>query len=205
VKSARLVIRPLTPARFPDLERLFGPRGASGGCWCMHPRLTRPVYERQKGDGNRRALRRLVHRGAEPGILAYEGKDPVGWCAIEPREAFPRLARSRLFQPVDDRPAWAIVCLFVRADRRGRGVSRALIAGALAHARRRGARLVEAYPVEPRGAQMPAVFAWTGIASAFTAQGFVEVARRSPTRPLMRAALSPRSRGRAGGRAARGH
>ena len=125
----------------------------------------------------------------------------MGWCAIEPREAYPRLARSRLFQPVDDQPTWAIVCLFVRPDRRGRGVSRALIAGAVAHARRRGARLVEAYPVEPKGARMPAVFAWTGIASAFRDQGFVEVARRSPTRPLMRAALGPPSRRRAAARA----
>jgi GNAT superfamily N-acetyltransferase len=193
------VIRPLTPARFPDLERLFGPRGATGGCWCMHPRLTRPVYEAQKGEGNRKAFRRLVERGTVPGILAYEGREPVGWCAIEPREAYPRLTRSRLFQPVDDQPAWAIVCLFVRPDRRGRGVSRALIAGAMAHARRHGARLVEAYPVEPKGARMPAVFAWTGIASAFRAQGFVEAARRSPTRPLMRVALGSPSRGRAHG------
>jgi GNAT superfamily N-acetyltransferase len=191
VTHPRLVIRPLTAARFPDLERLFGPRGASGGCWCMYPRLTRPVYEAQKGEGNRKALRRLVNRGTIPGILAYERgeREPVGWCAIELREAFPRFARSRLFQPVDDQPTWAIVCLFVRPDRRGQGVSRALIAGAVAHARRRGARLVEAYPVDPRDAPMPAVFAWTGIASVFREEGFVEVARRSPTRPLVRAAL----------------
>jgi GNAT superfamily N-acetyltransferase len=189
----RLAIRRLTPARFPDLERLFGPRGATGGCWCMYPRLTRSVYEAQKGEANRKALRRLVQRGSVPGILAYEGSEPVGWCAIEPRVAYPRLDRSRLFQPVDDqhlhRPTWAIVCLFVRADRRGQGVSRALIAGALAHARRRGARLVEAYPIDPGDKPIPAVFAWTGIASVFRDTGFVEIARRSPTRPLMRIAV----------------
>ena len=155
----------------------------------MHPRLPRAAYEKGKGEGNRRALRRLVVRGRVPGVLAYEGKDPVGWCAVEPRTAFPRLERSRLFRPIDDRPAWSIVCLFVRADRRGRGVSRALIEGAVKHARRRGARLVEAYPVEPRGGRMPATFAWTGIASVFRERGFVEVARRSATRPFMRRAI----------------
>jgi GNAT superfamily N-acetyltransferase len=155
----------------------------------MTPRLPRAVYEAQKGEANRRAFRRLLARGTVPGVLAYEGRDPVGWCAIEPRESFPRLEHSRLLRPVDDRPAWAIVCLFVRADRRGRGVSRALIDGAVEHARRRGARLVEAYPVEPRSGRMPAAFAWTGIASAFEACGFVEVARRSATRPFMRRAL----------------
>jgi GNAT superfamily N-acetyltransferase len=165
----------------------------------MFPRLPRAEYEEQKGDGNRRALRRLVKKGVVPGVLAYERGEPVGWCAIEPREAFPRIERSRLFRPVDDQPAWAIVCLFVRADRRGRGVSRALIEGAAAHARRRGARLVEAYPVEPKDGRMPAVFAWTGIASAYRAQGFAEVARRSPTRPLMRLALAAPAR-RAGRR-----
>jgi GNAT superfamily N-acetyltransferase len=172
----------------------------------MYPRLTRSVYEAQKGEGNRKALRRLVGRGAIPGILAYERgeRELVGWCAIEPRETFLRLARSRLFQPVDDQPTWAIVCLFVRPDRRGQGVSRALIAAAKAHARRRGARLVEAYPIDPRdGAPMPAVFAWTGIASAFRDEGFVEVARRSPTRPLMRAVLGPPGRQRARSVAAR--
>jgi GNAT superfamily N-acetyltransferase len=166
----------------------------------MYPRLTRAAYEAQKGEANRKALRRLVTRGTVPGVLAYEGSEPVGWCAIEPREAFPRLARSRLFQPVDDlhvlQPTWAIVCLFVRPDRRGQGVSRALIAGAVAHARRRGARLVEAYPVDPRDAPMPAVFAWTGIASVFREEGFVEIARRSPTRPLMRVALGGTARRR---------
>jgi GNAT superfamily N-acetyltransferase len=158
----------------------------------MYPRVTRAVFQAQKGEGNRRAFRRLVSRGTVPGVLAYEGDEPVGWCAVEPREAFPRLGRSRLFQPVDDRPAWAIVCLFVRQDRRGQGVSRALIAGAAAHARRRGARLVEAYPIDAKGGRMPAVFAWTGIASAYRAQGFTEVARRSPTRPLMRLDLEHR-------------
>jgi GNAT superfamily N-acetyltransferase len=195
-RTTALAIRPLTPGRFADLERLFGPRGASGGCWCMFPRLSRAAYEAQKGEGNRRALRRLVDQGGVPGVLAYEGREPVGWCAIEPREAFPRIGRSRLFKPVDDRPAWAIVCLFVRRDRRGRGISRALISGAAAHARRRGARLVEAYPVDPKDGRMPTVFAWTGIASAFRAQGFAEAARRSPTRPLMRLTLrgpSPRA------------
>jgi GNAT superfamily N-acetyltransferase len=162
----------------------------------MFPRQSRAEYQAGKGAGNHRALRRLVERGTVPGVLAYEGREPVGWCAIEPREAYPRLARSRLFKPVDDRPAWSIVCLFVRRDRRGRGVSRALISGAAAHARRHGARLVEAYPVEPKAGPMPAVFAWTGIASAYRAEGFKEAARPSPTRPLMRLALERPTRRR---------
>lgn len=186
-------IEPVTPGRWDDLVRLFGARGACGGCWCMTPRLSSAEYERSKGAGNRRKLRALVDRGRVPGVLAYRGDEPVGWCSIEPREAFPRLARSRICKPVDDAAAWSITCLFVAKGCRAQGMSSQLIAGAVDHARRNGARIVEAYPVEPKRKPMPDVFAFTGIASAFRRLGFVEVARRSPSRPFLRRALERRA------------
>ncbi len=185
-----LKVRPLTPERWSDLVRLFGPRGACGGCWCMTPRLTRREYERRKGEGNRRALKRLVERGTIPGLIAYRGQEPVGWCAVEPRAAFSLLARSRVLASVDDQPVWSIVCLFVARKERGTGVSRGLIEAAARHARRSGARILEAYPIDARARRLADVFAYTGVASAFLQAGFVEVARRSPTRPIMRSALS---------------
>lgn len=184
-RTPRLGIEPLTPDRFPDLEALFGSKGACGGCWCMTPRLTRAEYERNKGSKNKAALKRIVARRV-PGVLAYHGTRPVGWCSIEPREAFPVLANSRILKPVDDRPVWSITCLFVDKDYRGRGVSVKLLQGAVKWARSQGARIVEGYPVEPKKKPMPPVFAWTGIASAYLRAGFREVARRSPTRPIMR-------------------
>ena len=72
-----LKFRPLTPSRWTDLVELFGPRGACGGCWCMWWRLRRSEYERKKGAGNCRALRRVVRKGPPPGILAYAGSEPV--------------------------------------------------------------------------------------------------------------------------------
>jgi GNAT superfamily N-acetyltransferase len=185
---AKLRVAPLTPERWGDFEALFGPRGACGGCWCMTPRLSSAQYERQKGAGNRRAMQRLVSSGTVPGVLGYLGKTAVAWCAIEPRASFPRLGRSRVLKPVDDLPVWSIACFFVHKDWRGRGLSVALIDGAVRHARRCGAKIVEAYPVEPEKHPMPAVFAYTGLASAFRRAGFAEVARRSPTRPIMRRA-----------------
>jgi GNAT superfamily N-acetyltransferase len=166
----------------------------------MTPRLTRSEYERQKGAGNRRALKRLVESGRVPGLLAYRGGEPVGWCALGPREEFGMLGRSRILKPVDDRPVWSIVCFFVHLAYRGLGISAALIEGAVEHARLCGARVVEAYPVEPKREPMPELFAWTGIASAFRRADFVEVARRSETRPIMRRLLQAgRSSGRRGG------
>src|SRR5690606_10805607 len=76
---------PVTPDRWPDLEALFGPRGATGGCWCMWWRLRRAQFNAQKGEANRQALQRLVTSGEIPGLLAYVDNQAVGWCAIAPR------------------------------------------------------------------------------------------------------------------------
>ena len=189
--ASRLEFHPLTPDRWSDLEALFGPRGACGGCWCMSWLLTQKVFAQQKGDGNRRAFRALVSAGSEPGIIAYAEGQPVGWCAIGPRERYLRLERSRTLARVDGQPVWSIVCFFVARGFRRTGVSVALINAAAEFAASRSAKIVEGYPVEPYTAAMPAAFAWTGTVSAFRKAGFVEVARRSRTRPVMRLALRP--------------
>ncbi len=191
-----LQCHPVTPDRWDDLVALFGQRGACGGCWCMWWRLPAKQFEAGKGPANKRALRRIVARGEPPGLLAYRGEEPVGWCALAPREDYPRLDRSRVLKRIDDRPVWSVGCLFVRRDCRGQGVSVQLLRAAADYVRSRGGRIVEGYPVEPRAGKMPAAFVWTGLASGFRSAGFTEVARRSDTRPIMRRRLRP-------GRAAR--
>jgi GNAT superfamily N-acetyltransferase len=181
-----LAILPATPDRWDDLETLFGPRGACAGCWCMYWRQTQREFEAQKGEGNRRSFEAIVASGPPPGVIAYSGPEPIGWCAVGPRPDFSRLARSRILKPVDDEPVWSIVCLFVTRPWRRRGVSVALLRGAAEFAVASGGRIVEGYPTEPRKDRMPDAFAWTGIASAYLAAGFSEVARRSETRPIMR-------------------
>ncbi len=181
-----LVVRPLTAARWSDFTALFGERGACGGCWCMLWRLPRRTFDAQKGAGNRDAMRALVDAGEQPGLLAYRAREPVGWISLGPRAEFGALERSRLLRPIDDRPVWSITCLFVAKAHRRTGVSVALLEAACAHVRRRGGRVVEGYPQQPKRGDMADVFAWTGIASAFVAAGFREVARPSPTRPIMR-------------------
>ena len=177
---------PLTPKRWDDLEELFGPRGATGGCWCMWFRLKRAEFEKCKGEGNRRSLKSIVDSGEIPGLLAYSKAVPVGWISIAPREAFPLLDRSRVMKRVDDQPVWSIVCFFIAKSHRRSGISRVLIDAALDYARQNGAKIVEAYPVEPKKDKTPDVFAYHGLASSFINAGFIEAARRSETRPLMR-------------------
>lgn len=183
---AMLEFYPLTPERWADLEALFGPRGATGGCWCMWWRLKRSEFDRQKGEGNRQAFKLIVASGRPPGLLAYANGRPVGWCAIEPRQNYPVLERSRNLKRVDDKPVWSITCFFVAKPYRGQGLTVALIKAAVDYAREQGAEIIEAYPVEPKSEEMPAVFAWTGFASAFRQAGFEEVLRHSETRPIMR-------------------
>jgi predicted GNAT family acetyltransferase len=187
-----LVIRPLTPSRWRDLEALFGEKGACGGCWCMWWRIKRSEFEKQKGEGNRQAFKALVESGTRPGLLAYRGREPVGWCAVEPRSNYPALQRSRILKPVDEQPVWSVTCFFIKRGHRGEGVSRALIRGAIDYVAKKGGRIIEGYPVEPRKDRMPGAFAWTGIASAFKREGFREVARRSETRPIVRFAVPER-------------
>ena len=184
---SRVEIHTLIPARWKDLETLFGPRGACGGCWCMEFRLPPAEFQALKGEGNRRALRKRVRDGpAPPGLLAYDEEEPIGWCAVGPRDEFSKLDRSRVAARVDERPVWSIVCFFVRKDHRRRGVTRALIDAAIDFAREHGADLLEAYPIDPRKPDVPPVFACHGLASAFLGAGFEEVARRSETRPILR-------------------
>ncbi|MBI3850295.1 MAG: GNAT family N-acetyltransferase [Verrucomicrobia bacterium] len=182
-------IHPLTPERWRDFEALFGKSGACAGCWCMWWRLPRAQWTKQKGAGNKTAIRAIVKAGEFPGLLAFVGDQPVGWCALAPRVVYPRLATSRTLKPIDDEPVWSITCFFVARPYRRRGVTVQLLKAAVDFARRNGAKLVEGYPVEPKKVQ-PDVFVYTGLASAFRKAGFKEVVRRSPSRPIMRCVLS---------------
>jgi GNAT superfamily N-acetyltransferase len=193
--APKVDIRPLTPERWPDLEALFGPNGACGGCWCTWWRQTRTQYRENSGERNRRALKEIVLAGTVPGLLAYAGEAPVGWVAVQPRSEYLALSRSRTLAPVDATPVWSITCFFVAKAWRGKGLMRKLLDAAVAHARAGGATVVEGYPVESAQA-LPAAFVYTGVRAVFEAGGFEEVARRSRTRPIYRRAVGRASRPR---------
>ncbi|MEC9346757.1 MAG: GNAT family N-acetyltransferase [Pseudomonadota bacterium] len=181
---------PLTPDRQAAFEALMGPRGGAEGCWCMTWRLRARDYRAGKGMANRDAFRRIVADGPPPGVLAMDGGMAVGWCAVAPRPVYVRLEASRILEPVDDRPVWSVSCFLVAKDWRGRGVGVRLLEGAAGLVRGLGGTVLEGYPVEPAdGVRFPAAFAWTGYAATFRDAGFTEVARRSPTRPIMRLEL----------------
>lgn len=182
-----LRFKPLTPALWPALEDLFGPeRGADGGCWCLWWRMTGREFQARGRAGRKTAFRTLVETGVPLGVLALEGETAVGWCAVAPRSELPKLERSRVAKPVEPDPeTWMINCFYVRSGYRRSGLMRPLIEAAVGYAAAKGATAVEACPIEPaRRLQWNEGF--VGLASAFADTGFVQIARRSPTRPLLR-------------------
>jgi GNAT superfamily N-acetyltransferase len=196
VTSNRLKVVPVTAEHWDDLARLFGERGACGGCWCMAFRRSRKDYYANKGEGNRKALRQLVRSGAPVGVLAYIGDEPVGWCAVAPKSEYVVLLKSRNLSALQGPHVWSVTCFFILKEHRGRGVGLALLEGAVKLARKHGAQIIEGYPHEPRE-KLPPPFIWTGIASVFRRAGFKEVERRSKQRPLMQLQFEnpPRSHG----------
>ena len=144
----KLDIEPLTPDRWDDLVELFARPGASiaRGCYCMCYRRS-GKHDVPAGltysESNKRALKALVDRGVVPGLIGYEKGRAIGWVSLGPREDYAKLARSPVMKPVDAKPVWSIVCFFVDAKARHRGVAEALLKGATqvgARARRDAAR-----------------------------------------------------------------
>jgi GNAT superfamily N-acetyltransferase len=194
--TGEIEVRPLTPDRWNDLLELFGERGAYSGCWCMFFRRTSAEFERgarNKGAGNRRAFKGLVDSGRVPGLIAYLGHTPVGWCSVAPREEFGRVERSPVTKPVDRRGhVWAVVCFYLDRKHRRSGVASELLRAAVDHAAANGAGIVEGYPVDVGDKRKPSADLYHGTATMFARAGFREVARGSSQRPIMRLAIADR-------------
>lgn len=181
-----LTYRPVLPGEWGNMEKLFEDMGSNKGCWCMWWRLKRKEFDRNYGEGNHTAMKAIVESGRVPGILAFLDDEPIGWCSIAPREQFPVLDRSPVLKRVDDQPVWSIVCFIIGRSFQGQGLMSKLIDAALSYARENGATIVEAYPLIPEASKNPDLQTYTGVISVFERMGFVEVARRSKIRPIMR-------------------
>ncbi len=182
--------RSVTPDNWDDFLEVMGPRGGEAGCFCMFYRQTSREFEQSKGEANRELMREIVGSGQVPGLIGYRDGRPVGWVQVGPRERYPRLDRSRVTKPLDDRAAWAVTCFVIPKAHRRTGVASQLLKAAVEYARSEGAEVVEGYPVDPKSDEVPAIWSWMGFPSMFESCGFVEVARRSETRPFMRLELS---------------
>ena len=187
-------VRELTPPLWPDVEKLFGPRGACGGCWCMYWRVEKgEKWDDVKGAPARARLKKLVSSGKAKGVLAYAGGEPVGWCTFGPRPDFSRLNRARTLACDDADRVWSVPCFFIRRDFRRKGVATALLVKAVDVMRREGVTAIEGYPTRPskpaRARSIPDAFAWTGTLPLFEKLGFTIAGNREGSKPRVRLSL----------------
>jgi GNAT superfamily N-acetyltransferase len=193
--SLRVV--PVVDAPWDDVRTVFGTRGDPATCWCQFFKVDTATWNLGDVAGFERALcdqideARAAH-GAGPGALAYDGDEPVGWVAVEPRPVYRRILNSKIekdsAQPPDAEDVWVVSCFVVRVGHRRKGVARALLDAAVEQARAGGARVVEAFPVDAAMGSSSAEL-YHGPLSVFEAAGFETVARHSAKRAVVQLQL----------------
>ena len=173
-----IVVRPAT--RFSDVATMLGPKRSPDGnvCWCLSHRVDSRTNQSLLGRERGEYVRKLCRRKVAPGVLAYDGDQVCGWAGIAPRVGLP-IARSTRIQAVDDLPVWSIFCVRVRPGFRGRGISHALVEGAVDFAREQSAPAVEAVPVDNKGKRVDLTMAFVGTRGLFESAGFTKVADTS--------------------------
>jgi predicted GNAT family acetyltransferase len=190
-----LTIHPLTPDRWDDLVDLFETDSITRMCWCVHHRLPPDIRRETDPKSRKTAMAKIVKAGPPPGLLAYKGKEAVGWIAIAPRPATPewnvgrKASAAELPQHASDETIWAASCFFIRKGSRGEGMTATLLEAGMTYAKKNGAKLVEACPMA-HDDRRSSTGMFVGPKRIFDRAGFGTVIERKPGRPLMRFALS---------------
>ena len=193
--TVSIEVKPATTPRFDDVATMLGPKKPDANvCWCLSHRLDSKTNRALVGPARGEYVRELCSRDVAPGVLGYEGDEVVGWAAVAPRAELP-FARSRKIPHIDQLPVWSVWCIRVRPGHRGKGISHALLEGAVAFARSHGAPAIEGYPVDNKGKKVDLTMAFVGTRGLFEKAGFTKAADTDAVsggfpRVLMRSDLS---------------
>lgn len=181
-----ITIEPATTERFDDAQHALSGGGDGRSCQCQWWTITNAEFTRSSLQEREQLLRAQVTESPAPALIAYVDGESAGWIRVGPRVAQPRLSRTKAFasssqEPWDDPSVWAVTCFVVRKEHRGRGLNAQLLEAAIRFARDHGARVVEAYPVDPEaGARKSSNNLFHGVVSTFRDAGFREIARPKP-------------------------
>ena len=191
-----LTIVPANEASWDDLQAVFGTRGDPSRCFCqrykMAPRESWASVGAEELAARFHEQTECGHPGSSTtsGLVAYLDGEPVGWCAVEPRPAFPRMLRNNRVpwegrtEDKDDGSVWVVTCFVTRTSFRRRGITHALARAAVDFAQQRGARALEGYPITTKDVILSELH--VGTVGAFEAAGFTEVSRPTLRRVVMR-------------------
>ncbi len=179
--SALLEFREVNAESWSDFERLFESVGGPKYCWCMAWRKTSEEAKCTDRASLKRAIQGRVMNGTPVGILGYLKGEPVAWCSVAPRSTHHRLVSDA---SIDD-GVWSITCFFVTRKLRGLAIIKQLLAFATSHATRRGAKVVESYPVDTDSPS----YRFMGFVPMFAEAGFAHVGQEGKRRKVMRLAV----------------
>jgi GNAT superfamily N-acetyltransferase len=174
-----LTFRPVTKRNLADFEALFSAPGAPKYCWCMVWRRSPAEAKKNDPASRKRQMFERIGKGVPVGLLAYDGETPVAWVSIAPRDSYRTLGGP---EAKPGETIWSLACFFVPRRLRRQGMTRRLIAAAIDHARKQGATIVEAYPVEPDAPS----YRFMGFVPVFAEAGFTEIGRAGHRRHVMR-------------------
>ncbi|MFH1700822.1 MAG: GNAT family N-acetyltransferase [Candidatus Zixiibacteriota bacterium] len=187
---SNFLFKEICPDMWSDFEKLFGQKGACGGCWCQHWRMPNSAkeWENIKGRKAKAASKKLILSGAMTGLLAYDGDIPVGWCSYGPREVYARINMMKPYQRNDIEGVWCINCFFIDKNYRRKGLASEMLSAAVRFIKNRKIKIIEAYPtpLAKDGNKLPAAFSFTGPLKMFEDFGFRIIQRTSHSRPLVR-------------------
>lgn len=198
VTGMSVEILPATADRFDDAEHALTGGGDGASCQCQWWTLTNAEFESASRQERTDMLQAQVSQRPSPALIAYpDGDEAAGWVRVGPRIQQPRLLRTRLvslnsLEPADDPTVWAVSCFVVRKEHRRKGLNAHLVDAAVAHARAHGARVVEAYPVDPSVGKKSANELYHGVLSVFENAGFDVVARSGAARSVVSLTLRDR-------------
>jgi GNAT superfamily N-acetyltransferase len=199
--DSTITVVPVGEAAWDDVALVFGTRGDPAGCWCQWFRLTSAEFTHATVDRLRERMREQAGQVPAPGVIAFLGDEPVGWCAVAPRSEYPLLRNSRIANAADNDATiasapgiWAVTCFVVRVGYRRRGVAGALVRAATDFAIGNGARRIDAFPVDPAARESTSSSElYHGTVSLFESAGYDVVARPTRTRAVMRLETGQRS------------
>lgn len=178
-----LTFKPVTKANWDDFEALFSAPGGPKYCWCMVWRRSAEEAHDIPGNQRKPLIKQRVDAGTTIGLLGYLAGNPVAWVSIAPRETYTRIGGA---EAKPGEKIWSLACMYIQRKMRGEGYGNALIEAAADYARKRGATVLEAYPVDPDSPS----YRFMGFVPAFERFGFKAIGREGSRRHVMRLALN---------------